>query len=251
MTCWKNCGSCRLRGDQCLQLILVGHPELAERLKKPELRQLNQRISSRGVLKPLNTEQAIEYVECRLSAQGGTCSAVFERGALKALLRRSDGIPRKINMLCHSAMQAAYNGAERKVSYKTANKIAAQYHDSVKIAKQGFARPLVVPAVGIGLAALLLLGFVYPKVWSDWVRHHTGGPIEQTVRPVKPVKQVKTVGQPGVEGRPHSGTKPKAAVPLSPRPVELRASLAPGAAAPTAPKSDATLLVRRQRRKSA
>jgi hypothetical protein len=78
-------------------------------------------------------------------------------------------------------MQAAYNGAERKVSYKTANKIAARYHDSVRITKLGFgARPLVVPAVGIALAALVLLGFVYPKVCSDWVRHHTGGPIEQT-----------------------------------------------------------------------
>jgi type II secretory pathway predicted ATPase ExeA len=187
------------RGDECLQLILVGHPELAERLKKPELNQLNQRISSRGVLKPLNTAQAIEYVECRLSAQGSNCSAIFERGALKRLLRSSDGIPRKINMLCHSAMQAAYNGAERKVSYKTANKIAARYYDSVKITKHGFgARPLLMPAVGIALAALLLLGFVYPKVWSDWVRHHTGGPIEQTVRLVKPVKQVKTADQPGV-----------------------------------------------------
>src|SRR5258708_39111704 len=71
------------RGDQCLQLILVGHPELAERLKKPELNQLNQRISSRGVLKPLNTAQAIEYVECRLTAQGSNCSAIFARGPLK------------------------------------------------------------------------------------------------------------------------------------------------------------------------
>src|SRR5690348_8929819 len=50
--------------DRRLQLILVGHPELAERLKKPDLRQLNQRISSRGVLKPLTTEQSLKYVEC-------------------------------------------------------------------------------------------------------------------------------------------------------------------------------------------
>src|SRR5712692_4590591 len=55
--------------DRSLQLILVGHPELAERLKKPELRQLNQRISSRGVLSTLSTVQAVKYVECRLSAQ--------------------------------------------------------------------------------------------------------------------------------------------------------------------------------------
>src|SRR6266853_6713506 len=51
------------RDDRCLQLVLVGQPELAERLKKPKLRQLNQRISSRGVLRPLTTGEAITYVE--------------------------------------------------------------------------------------------------------------------------------------------------------------------------------------------
>ena len=229
--------------DRSLQVILVGHPELAERLKKPELRQLNQRISSRGVLKPLNAAQAIKYVECRLSAQGGTCSAIFGRGALKRLLRRSDGLPRKINMLCHTAMLTAYNALEKKVSYKTANKIAAEYHDSVKINRGSGAR-LPALVVGTALAALLLLGFVYPKVWSNWVLHHTvtfDRAIEQTVRPVKPVKpveQVKTVEQPGVEGHPDSGAKPQAATPLAPHPVELRAPLAPGAAAPAAPKSN-------------
>src|SRR5579863_8449559 len=175
------------RTERSLQLILVGHPELAERLKRPELRQLNQRISSRGVLSTLTPAQAIQYVECKLSAQGSSCAQIFERGALKRLLRRSDGIPRKINMLCHTAMQAAYNAGERKVSYKTANRIAAQYHDSVKVKKQGFSlRPLAMPALiaGTALAALWLFGLLFPSLWSDWIRNHTvsGGAAEQTVR---------------------------------------------------------------------
>jgi general secretion pathway protein A len=267
------------RGDRRMQLILVGHPELAERLKKPELRQLNQRISSRGVLSTLSTVQAVKYVECRLSAQGSNCAAIFERGALKRLLRRSDGIPRKINMLCHSAMQAAYNGGERKVSYKTANKTAADYHDSVKIKKEGFStQSLVVSAVGVALAALLLLGFVHPNVWP-WKLNHTAAATEQTVRPqrakqakpveqvkpvepkpvepakpaeqIKPVEQVKAIEpakpveqtkpseQPGVEGRPDSGAKPNAAAPLAAQRAELRASLAPATAASAAAKNDA------------
>ena len=134
------------RGDRCLQLILVGQPELAERLKKPELRQLNQRISSRGVLKPLNPEQALKYVECRLSAQGGKCSAIFEPGALKHLLRRSDGIPRKINMLCQAAMLAAFDAVEKKVSVKTAKKTAAEYHESVA-SRNGDPAPRRYPCV--------------------------------------------------------------------------------------------------------
>ncbi len=224
--------------DWSLQLILVGHPELAERLRKPELRQLNQRISSRGVLKPLTPAQSIKYVECKLSAQGGKCSTIFERSALKCLLRRSDGLPRKINMLCHSAMLAAHNALEKKVSYKTARKIAAEYHDSVRITKReyGARRPAFI--VGTALGSLLLLGFVYPKAWSDWVLNHTvsfGQATEQTVRPVEPVK---TVEQPGVEGHPNPGAKPTAATPLAPHPVELRTSFAPGAAASAAPKSN-------------
>ena len=223
------------RGDRRLQLILVGHPELAERLKKPELRQLNQRISSRGTINPLTMAQAIKYVECKLSAQGSSCAAIFERGALKRLLRRSDGIPRKINMLCHTAMQASYNAGERKVSYKTANKIAADYHDSVKIAKQGFGtRPLVWSAVGVALAAVLVLGFVHPSIWSGWKRNHTHmapahtaplskpasqiRPLEQVkpveparpVEPVRPVEQVKPVPQvkPVEQAKPIEQSKP-------------------------------------------
>ena len=242
------------RNDRHLQLILVGQPELAERLKQPQLRQLNQRISSRGELKPLNTAQAIKYVECRLSAQGSQCSAIFAPGALKCLLQRSDGIPRKINMLCHSAMVATYSAGERKISLKTAKKIAAEYHDSVGSTKRVYRTwPLVMPAlvVGTALASLLLLGFVYPNIWSDWVLNHAvsfGGAIEQTVRPVKPVKQirtgkktgktVKTVEQPGGGAHPGSGGKLAAATPPT-SPVELPASLAPGAAALAGPKSDA------------
>ena len=140
------------RKDRILQLILVGQPELAERLKKPKLRQLNQRISSRGVLKPLNTAEGIMYVECRLNAQGGKSSAIFGPGALNHLLRRSDGIPRKINMLCHSAMMAAFSARE-KVSLSTAKKIAAEYRDSVNIAKRrSVFRALAIPALIVGTA---------------------------------------------------------------------------------------------------
>ncbi len=197
------------RGDRRLQLILVGHPELAERLKKPELRQLNQRISSRGVLNPLTAAQAAKYVECKLSAQGSSSAAIFDRGALKRLLRRSDGIPRKINMLCHTAMQSAYNAGERKVSYKTANKTAADYHDSVKVAKPGFdMRPLVWSAVGIALAALLLLGFVHPNIWSELKLNHTGTASEQTVRPSKRAGKLNPSNRPSPSSRPSQPSNP-------------------------------------------
>lgn len=208
------------RTDRCLQLILVGQPELAERLKKPELRQLNQRISSRGVLKPLATAQAMTYVECRISAQGGKCSAIFEPGALNHLIRRSDGLPRKINMLCHAAMQASFYATEKKVSVKTAKKIAAEYQDSVGIKKGrgGWSLAMRAAIAGGAVAAVLLFGLVYHQVHSDRVFNHTSSSEPQ-----------KAVG-----GQPDSSSNPKAAHSLAPRPVELRTAPASGVATPAA-----------------
>jgi type II secretory pathway predicted ATPase ExeA/LysM repeat protein len=250
------------RNDHCLQLVLVGQPELAERLKRPELRQLNQRISSRGELKPLNTEQAIKYVECKLVAQNSKCAAIFEPGALAHLLRRSDGIPRKINMLCYTAMMAAFYASDRKVNVRTAKKVAAEYHDAVSITRSRYGRQRLLMPAAIGgtalVTGLLLLAFVSQNTWSDWVLKHVpfGAAMEQTVRLVKPVK---TVAQPGVrtealrrlakahfkqialkQGHPDSGAHPKAAIRVAPHPVELLASLAPRAAVPVAAKSDVT-----------
>lgn len=238
------------RSDRHLQLILVGQPELAERLKNPHLRQLNQRISSRGTLKPLNAAQSIKYVECKLNAQGSSCSAMFAPGALKCLLRRSDGIPRKINMLCHTAMHASYMAGERKVTYKIARKIAAEYHDSVRIKKRVFGgRPALF--AGGAVAAILLLGLLYPKVWSNRLFNYSGSSgvavkqkvsraeqvkrvarakLEEQAKPAnqaKPVEQAKSVEQVGAEGHPASDARSAAAAPAAPDPVELHPPLAP------------------------
>jgi phage tail protein X len=221
----------------------VGQPELAERLKQPELRQLNQRISSRGVLSPLNSEQAAKYVECRLSAQGGSCAAIFEPHALNSLLRRSDGIPRKINMLCHTAMQAAFYAGDKKVTLKTAKKVAAEYQDSVGIQNHGSSsRPLGMPTllVGTAIAALLLFGFVYP-IWSDWVLIRSGPSgmaIEQAAQPVKTALQVKTGEEPPLHWHSNNGAKAKANTSVESQPLPLRTSFVPGAPTAAASKND-------------
>ncbi len=155
------------RGQQAerrLQLVLVGQPELAERLKKPELRQLNQRISTRGKLRPLTPRESFMYVECLLSAQGSQTSAIFEPRALERLLAVSDGIPRKINMLCHSAMMAAFYQSERKVSVGLARKVAKEYLASVGHMK-GPSAVRVAAVASTAIAAFLLAGMIFPNAW--------------------------------------------------------------------------------------
>ena len=119
----------------------MGQPELVERLKKPELHQLNGQISARGVLNPLNLEESLKYVQCRLYAQGGASAQIFEPGALRRLLQHSGGIPRKINVLCHNAMLLAYSAGTKKVSLKAAKETAAGYDDSTRLSNQAFSAP--------------------------------------------------------------------------------------------------------------
>jgi type II secretory pathway predicted ATPase ExeA/LysM repeat protein len=244
------------RSDRSLQLILVGHPELAERLKQPHLRQLNQRISSRGALTPLTSAQAIKYIECKLSAQSSNCAQIFERGALKRLLRHSEGIPRKINMLCHTAMEAAYNAGEKKVTYKTARAVADKYREAVKIERRR--NPFMLPAAGLAFAVLLLVAFVYPSPFSARMRNLLGRGDEQAARllkrieragtaapvqransappakpveapkPVeqaKPVEQVKTAANPTVEQHPDTSGKPDHVAESAPAPAGVRPEL--------------------------
>jgi LysM repeat protein len=150
---------------------------------------------------------------------------------LDHLLRRSDGLPRKINMLCHSAMLAAFQATEKKVSVKTAKKIAAAYHDSVSITKPRSGRRLLaMPALvmGAGLAALLFLGLVHPNAWSNWFYHSPSSvqQVEPAAHPVRALVRVKTVEQRGVKGHQQFGGKLKTAPYVAPRPVELPASVA-------------------------
>jgi general secretion pathway protein A len=201
--------------DRRLRLILVGQPELAERLKQPQLRQLNQRISSRGVLKPLSYDEMVKYVECRLSVQGGSCAAIFDRGALQHLYRRSDGIPRKINMLCHNAMIAAFHGGERKVSAKTAKRVAAEYHDAVSIHKpKTRVRPLTIVALaGAALAALLLVAVAYPNGGLNWVLNRAP---ERKAAPTKLIKHSRNAARHEARVSADDDGKPKSVASLAP-----------------------------------
>lgn len=93
--------------NKLLQIVLVGQPELAIRLRSPGLRQVRDRIAVRCHLNPLSRREAMGYIEHRLEMVGGT-SGLFTRPALGLLVRKSKGIPRRINVLCHNAMLFAY-----------------------------------------------------------------------------------------------------------------------------------------------
>jgi general secretion pathway protein A len=95
--------------EKLLQIILVGQLNLQTQLRSPEMRQLDQRVSIRYELKPLEGEAVSAYVAHRLTIAGGNASVTFTPKALRQVHRWSGGIPRLINLICDRALLAGYS----------------------------------------------------------------------------------------------------------------------------------------------
>ncbi len=92
-----------------LQIVLVGQPELEERLEKnPKLRALAQRVAVRYRIEPLSEEEVADFIQHRLRIAGSTNPPHFSPGAIVAIARSSGGIPRKINLICDAVLLAGF-----------------------------------------------------------------------------------------------------------------------------------------------
>ena len=91
-----------------MQIILAGQPQLAERLARPSMAQLRQRISSIIRLEPFTPGEVQRYIAHRLWVGGYAGEPLFTVGAQILIAESSGGIPRNINTLCFNAMSLAY-----------------------------------------------------------------------------------------------------------------------------------------------
>jgi general secretion pathway protein A len=98
-----------------MQIILSGQPELADKLARPNLSQLRQRISILARLAPLSPQHIHEYMQHRLRLSGYSGPPLFLPDAESAIIERSEGIPRTINNLCFNALSLAYALGKRQI----------------------------------------------------------------------------------------------------------------------------------------
>lgn len=91
-----------------LQIVLIGQPELRERLDEPGLRQLRQRITVRYHLTPLSRLESDYYIHYRLQVAGANGRPEFTRWALGRIHGYSGGIPRLINAVCDATLLAGF-----------------------------------------------------------------------------------------------------------------------------------------------
>jgi general secretion pathway protein A len=94
--------------EKLLQIILAGQPQLADKLKRPELVQLRQRISTVCRLQPLSPSEINDYINHRLEVAGRTDTSLFTASAVSMIGSISEGIPRNINNLCFNALSLGY-----------------------------------------------------------------------------------------------------------------------------------------------
>jgi len=94
--------------EKLLQIILVGQPELGEKLRNPALRQLTQRVSVHYHILPLKKEEVASYINHRLKIAGGDSRLQFTPQAIDTIYDISKGTPRVINILCDRALLAGF-----------------------------------------------------------------------------------------------------------------------------------------------
>ncbi|MBI5709000.1 MAG: AAA family ATPase [Candidatus Eisenbacteria bacterium] len=96
------------QGEKLIQIFLVGQPELEDKLGRPELRQLRQRIAVHYRLRPLSADDTARYIHHRVTVSGGYAPKIFPPETCAEVYRLSHGIPREINQLCSQAMIDAF-----------------------------------------------------------------------------------------------------------------------------------------------
>jgi general secretion pathway protein A len=128
--------------DKLLQVVLSGQPELEEKLRLPQLRQLRQRITLRCKTTPLTQEQTRDYINERLRIAGATGEAIFGKEAVEAVHLYSLGIPRVVNLLCEHSLVNSFVEQKRQVTAKIVEDVAHEFQlDEVdQVTPQGSTR---------------------------------------------------------------------------------------------------------------
>jgi general secretion pathway protein A len=128
--------------EKLLQIVLVGQPELEQRLKQPQLRQLRQRLTLRAKTHPLNLEETKSYIAQRLRIAGSNGDPIFDPEATVAIFRYSLGIPRVINLLCEHCLVSGFVDQKKTIPVEVVDSVARDFDLT-----DGNAAAAMIPAV--------------------------------------------------------------------------------------------------------
>jgi type II secretory pathway predicted ATPase ExeA len=113
--------------EKLLQIVLVGQPELEQKLKLPQLRQLRQRLTLRAKTHPLTLDETQAYVQQRLRIAGSNGQQIFTPESLISVHRYSGGIPRVINLICEHCLVSAFVDQQKIIQPGVADAVARDF----------------------------------------------------------------------------------------------------------------------------
>lgn len=163
--------------EKLIQIVLMGQPELAGILALPELEQLNQRITVRYHITPLDEEESIQYIRHRLFVGKAKVELDIDAKAKRMIQEHTGGVPRKINVLMDRVLLTAYVEGTYSVGEDIIRKAIAEVKGN-----EGFARQSTLLARGrrnhsrrrwirpaIATAVTLIVGVVGAVTALQWI----------------------------------------------------------------------------------
>lgn len=167
--------------QKLMQIVLVGQPELREKLGRPQLRQLKQRIAMRCHIAPLSAEETRLYVRHRLRIAGATDAGLFTDAAIQAIAEYSGGTPRVINIVCDHCLLAGYADSTRRIDARMVRDAVQYLEEGERPRWKARRRVRLVPsrrAVWAGRASVALLVLLLVVIlavtaramgWLTWI----------------------------------------------------------------------------------
>ena len=163
--------------EKLLQIVLVGQPELLDKIRTPGMAQLDQRVSIRCRLTDLDEQETDRYIHHRMNVAGARGQVRFDAKAIAEIYRASSGVPRLINLVSDRALLAAYTEQSRDITTNHVRKaVQALRGEEPEIARAAKTQAPVAMApkrrswVGPAILTALVLALVTVAASAVWPR---------------------------------------------------------------------------------
>ena len=149
--------------NKLIQIILLGQPELDDKLDSNELRQLRQRVSVRWRLEPMDVKETGRYIQHRLDVASESSRSILTSGAMAEIHRRTSGVPRLVNALADRTLLAGFAAGRVRLGSRWVRQAAREIPGVRKSGLPLGATHGWVPAVAVAALVLGMAGYFF---WS-------------------------------------------------------------------------------------
>ena len=214
--------------SKLLQIVLFGQPELDEHLSMPHMRQLKERITHSFRLEPLVRSDIEAYLDFRMRAAGYRGPNVFAPEAVRRIVKASQGLTRRVNILADKSLLAAFADNEHGIGAKHVNRAIRDsefYYPPVSKAKIGLVAGGVAAGLAVGLGLHYLLAPATPAPTAQTA------PVSAAPAPVAVLAPPAAVTSPpsAAEAPVQAGAAPATAAATATAPVVQGMAQTPGA----------------------